>query len=143
MPRPQVTDPTTWTVVPNQQGSRRKPPFFIAGLGGINRHGESMELLDVLASLPPSSIKLFSLMVKERDTQTNMVDLAAIRQHVNARYVDNHMPALMDCNLVRRVQRGRYMINPVAIMPPDLNAARVVYRGLSREKGEAATPVTG
>jgi hypothetical protein len=121
-----------------------KPPFLIVGTGDSNRNGASMDLLDILASLPPSSIKLFRAMVKARDVDTNQVVRMRLlaQPNIDARYVDNHLPALMNSDLIRRVQRGAYMINPLAVMPPNGNAARATWINL-RETERATTPVTG
>jgi hypothetical protein len=109
-----------------------KPPFLIVGTGDSNRNGASMDLLDTLASLPPSSIKLFRAMVKARNVDTNeVVRTRLLSPEVDSRFVQNHLPALMECDLIRRIQRGIYMINPLAVMPPNGNAARTAWAGLS------------
>lgn len=111
----------------------RKAPYFICGLGGSNRNGESMNVVEVLAELSPAAIKLFSVMLKARSVETNVVFRTDLMKTVNTRYVDNHMPLLMAVDLVRRSQRGTYMINPLAVMPPNGTEARAIY--LSLEKG--------
>src|SRR5574343_791226 len=83
--------------------SDRKPRFFICGLGGSNRHGESMDLIDTLLGMPTASGKLFRAMVKARNVETNEVDRAALLQQpgIDARYIQNHMPAVIESGLVR------------------------------------------
>jgi hypothetical protein len=137
MPRaiPQLRDPLNWTLIPNRPVSERKAPYFMCGLGGRNRNGESMDVLDTLASLSPSSIKLFRAMVQARARGTNIVDRDdLIDGLINARYVQNHMPALVDCDLVRRVKRGEYMINPDAVMLPNGEAAREQWLSLAQKE---------
>ena len=113
--------------------SDRKPPFFICGLGGSNRHGESMDLIDVLLGMPTASGKLFRAMVKARNVETNEVSRVALLQQpdIDPRYVQNHMPAVIESGLVKRIQRGQFIINPDAVMPPNAHAARAVWNGLS------------
>jgi hypothetical protein len=109
--------------------SDRKPPFFICGLGGINRHGESMDLIDTLLGIPTASGKLFRAMLKARNVETNEVDRVALLQQpdIDARYIQNHMPAVLSSGLARRIQRGQFIINPDAVMPPNGNAARTIW----------------
>lgn len=124
-----------------------KPPFLVVGTGDSNRNGASMDLLDILSALPPSSIKLFRAMVKARNVDNNEVVRTRLlaQPDVDSRYVQNHLPALMECDLVRRIQRGIYMINPLAVMPPNGNAARAQWSILGQQTSDdaAATPVTG
>lgn len=109
--------------------SDRKPPFFICGLGGSNRHGESMDLIDTLLEMPTASGKLFRAMLKARNVETNEVDRAALLQQpgIDPRYIQNHMPAVIEAELVRRIQRGRFVINPNAVMPPNATVARDLW----------------
>ena len=109
--------------------SDRKPPFFICGLGGSNRHGESMDLIDTLLGMPTASGKLFRAMVKARNVETNEVDRAALLQQpdIDPRYIQNHMPSVIESGLVRRIWRGEFIINPDAVMPPNAHAARIVW----------------
>ena len=126
MPRaPRLEDPDNWTLIPNRPHAERKPPYFICGLGGHNRNGESMNVISVLAELPPSSIKLFDLMVKAREVGTN--EVMRLNLDVDSRFIQNHMPALIEKQLVRRIKRGHYIINPDAVMPPNARAARALW----------------
>ena len=86
-----------------------------------------MNVISVLAGLPPSSIKLFDVMVKEREVGTNEVNLEDLRSRTTARYLQNHLPALIKVDLVRRIKRGHYIINPDAVMPPNTRAARIIW----------------
>lgn len=122
-----------------------KPPFMCVGTGDSNRNGESMDYTDTLASLPPQSIKLFRAFLRARNVDTNEVMRVRLLEQpgVNGRYVDNHLPPLLECSLVRRIQRGAYMINPLAVMPPNGHAARTRWNDLSRPTETETTPVTG
>ena len=127
--RPEIRDPDSWTLIPNRPSTERKAPYFICGLGGSNRNGESMNVISVLASLPPSSIKLFDAMIKAREVGTNEVLSPSLE--LDARYIQNHMPALIECGLVRRIKRGHFIINPDAVMPPNSRAARTLWLSLA------------
>lgn len=115
--------------------SDRKPPFFICGLGGSNRHGESMDLIDVLLGMPTASGKLFRAMVKARNVETNEVDRTALLQQpgIDARYIQNHMPAVIDSKLARRIRRGQFILNPDAVMPPNAHGARIVWNAAAKQ----------
>lgn len=124
--------------------SDRKPPFFICGLGGSNRHGESMDLIDVLLGLPTASGKLFRAMLKARNVETNEVARVALLQQpgIDPRYIQNHMPAVIESGLVRRIQRGQFIINPDAVMPPNSDAARHTWNSINLGPEETEpTPV--
>lgn len=115
--------------------SDAKAPFFIAGLGSSNRNGESMNLIRVLGEVSRASHQLFSAMVDVRAIDTNVVlrDNLLNEPGINARYVDNHLPALIEAGLVRRAQRGCYLINPNAVMPPNGMAAKQHWSSLSSD----------
>jgi hypothetical protein len=122
--------------------SDRKPPFFICGLGGSNRHGESMDLIDTLLSMPTASGKLFRAMVKARNVDTNEVFRAALLQQpdIDPRYIQNHMPAVLASGLAKRIQRGQFIINPDAVMPPNAHGARTVWNSLNEQPQVITTP---
>ena len=87
-----------------------------------------MNVVEVLAGLSPAAIKLFSAMLKARVVDSNLVlREQLVKGGVDSRSVDNHMPLLMAVDLVRRISRGVYMINPLAVMPPNGTEARAVY----------------
>ena len=115
--------------------SDRKPPFFICGLGGSNRHGESMDLIDVLLGMPTASGKLFRAMVKARNVETNEVDRTALLQQpgIDPRYIQNHMPAVIASDLARRIRRGQFILNPDAVMPPNAHGARIVWNAAAKQ----------
>lgn len=114
----------------------RKAPFFICGIGGTNRNGDSMNVIETLASTPSASIKLFSAMLKARVVETNQVLRSVLSQQpgIDARYIDNHMPGLIEARLVKRVQRGIYLINPNAVMPPNGIAAKAQWSSLMTDE---------
>lgn len=108
----------------------RKPPFFICGTGSSNNYGESMDVIDTLATLPGSSIKLFNRMLKARDVDSNVVRLVG-KDVADKMWIQNHMPAVIESGLVRRVSRGVFMINPDAVMPPRYRTVKNEWEGLS------------
>lgn len=121
--------------------SDAKAPFFIAGLGGNNRNGESMNLIRVLGEVSRASHQLFSAMVDVRAIDTNVVtrDSLLNTPGINARYVDNHLPDLIEAGLVKRVHRGRYLINPYAVMPPNGTDARAMWNTVNHVQTETET----
>ena len=132
MPRqPKLVDPGRWLVVPKRSESSAKPPYFMCGSGGSNRNGDSVDLIDKLADLSPSSIRLFRAMLKARNLETNMVQKADLS--VDARYIYNHLPALVECSLVKRVKSTVFMLNPDAVMPPDIKTMRAIWLSLDKK----------
>lgn len=117
-----------------------KAPFIILGSGLSNRNGTSMNTLKVLLKLTAGPQQLLLEMLDHRDVDTNQVLRSRLE---NKRQIDNHLPALIEADLVRTVQRGVYMINPLAVMPPNGTAARAMWNGLSRPTETETTPVTG
>ena len=101
-----------------------------------------MHTLKVLLSLNPGPQKLLLEMIEARDVDTNQVSRKALK---DKRLLQNHVSALMRVDLVRRMQAGMYMINPLAVMPPNGNAARATWSILLKETEEdtATTPVKG
>ena len=104
----------------------RKPPFLICGSGGANRNGESLNLIKLLSMLTPGSVKLFAAMVERRDVSTNVVVIVG-DAIFSSKYLENHMPGLIKCGLVKRIKRSTFMINPDALMPPKYRVARIEW----------------
>jgi hypothetical protein len=98
-------------------GAEHKPPFWVAGSGLKNRHGESMNVLKTVIGLPASSQVLFLNLMNARDVDTNEVEMTGDDRQ-DKRFIQNHMGAILRVGLVRRIKRGRFMINPDAVMPP-------------------------
>lgn len=101
-----------------------------------------MNTIKVLLSLSPGPQKLMLELLEARDIDTNQVLRSRLQ---DKRLIQNHMAALMEVDLVRRIQKGVYMINPFAVMPPNGNAARAQWSILwqGTEETAAPTPVRG
>ena len=110
----------------------RKPPFFICGLGGNNRNGESMDVINAILNMPTASGRLFNAMIKARDVETNVVLRVSLLQQpeIDEKYISNHMAAVIREGLVRRIQRGLFIINPDAVMPPNTKDAHTMWQSL-------------
>jgi hypothetical protein len=127
-----------------------KMPFLMLGNGQTNRNGTSVDFLMTMLELHQAPRKLMLQMVEVRSVDSNLVTHEALMGTLgmNKRIIDNHMPALIDIGLVRRVKRGLYLINPLAVLPPNGIAAREMWDKLSileqrTEETAAPTPVTG
>ena len=109
-----------------------KAPFLIIGTGESNRNGKSMNTLRILTSLSPGPAKLFVALVEVRDIDTNQVTRRSLikQGEINNRHVDNHLPALIELDLVRRIEPGLWIINPMVIMPPNGTEARTLWNSL-------------
>jgi hypothetical protein len=88
-----------------------------------------MNLIRVLGTVSRASHVLFSAMVDARAIDTNVVarDNLLNEPGMSARYVDNHLPGLIEAGLVKRMHRGCYLINPFAVMPPNGAEARAAW----------------
>lgn len=116
-----------------------KAPFIILGNGLSNRNGTSMNTLKVLLTLSPGPQKLLLELIEARDVDTNLVGRQRLK---DKRLVQNHLAALMEVDLIRRIKPGMYMINPLAVMPPNGNDARAKWLSIERQpEGTEATPV--
>lgn len=115
--------------------TEQKPPFWVAGSGLKNRHGESMNVLKAVIELPASSQVLFLNLMTNRDVDTNVVEMVG-KDKEDKRFIQNHMGCLLKADLVRRIKRGVFMINPDAVMPPRYRSVKQEWDGLS--SGEEA-----
>lgn len=117
------------SIIPHFRGREIRPPFAMYGNGeSSNRTGlSSMDMLGEVIKLRHASQQLFHQMVRFRDKDTNLVYSNSCGQGVvsgrtidfpfSNKFVRNHWPALQQAQLVRRVRRGCYLINPDAVMP--------------------------
>lgn len=114
-----------------------KPPFVMTGIGESNKVGVTMDVFEVIASLPPASIRLFNVMLKRRDVDTNQVILFP-GDVPNSRVIGNHFPALSRARLVIRARNGHYLINPDAIIPNDYRNAKYEWNELLKDELETS-----
>lgn len=123
-----------------------KMPFLMLGNGQTNRNGTSVDFLMTMLELHQAPRKLMMQMIEVRNVDSNLVTHEALMgaPGMNKRIIDNHMPALIDIGLVRRVKRGLYLINPLAVLPPNGIAAREMWNSIYPASEETEpTPVTG
>lgn len=113
-----------------------------------------MDMLGEVIKLRHASQQLFHQMVRFRDKETNLVYTNSygvgtttgrvVDFPFSNKFVRNHWPALQEANLVRRVKRGCFMINPDAVIPlTAYPAAKAQWDDLSRPTETETTPVTG
>lgn len=123
-------------------------PFLMLGNGQTNRHGTSFDFMGAMLELSRAQRKLMVHMIDQRNVDSNLVTHEALMAvpGVNKRVLDNHVPALIAIGLVKRIKRGLYMINPLAVLPPNGIEARAQWIAISPTsvKNETvATPVEG
>jgi hypothetical protein len=125
----------------------RKVPFTMFGNGKDNRNGASMNILELMCELTDGPRKLFTAMVACRNEDNNTVRHTSLLQaNVPSRAIGNHLPVLIEKDMVRRVQRGLYLINPYLVLPPEGHEARAQWIAISPDSGKnetVATPVEG
>jgi hypothetical protein len=116
------------TVYPTLHRREVRPPFEMHGNGETSKRTglSSMDMLGTVITLRHASQQLFHQMVRFRDkdtnlTYTNSFGINPLGNRIDFpfsnKFVRNHWPALEQAQLVRRVKRGCYLINPDAILP--------------------------
>ena len=85
-----------------------------------------MDILDTMEKLTPAAIKLFKVMVRCRDNDTNEVRLKPSEME-SPRLIQNHMPLLILNDVVIRLGNCHYMINPYLVVPNNFQSAKVMW----------------
>ena len=127
--QPPLEDGEEWTIGKRRHFPDRKPPFTMFGNGGLNKLGQSMNIISVMATLTPKSIKLFEVMLRYRNKDTNEVVMKSSELE-SPRLIYNHLPSLVKSGLVIRIGNGRYMINPDAVIPNNYRSAKLEWNAL-------------
>ncbi|MDZ7685263.1 MAG: hypothetical protein U5O39_09905 [Gammaproteobacteria bacterium] len=95
------------------------PLFHALGRPGTSKHGlEAMDVCKVLAELSGKSARIFWLFVGLRDIETNVIrtDRGRLPPRDEKR-ISRAYKELEEAKLVVRLYRGRYLINPRAVLP--------------------------
>ena len=120
-----------------EKENKRITPYLMVGNGikGKRMKLEAIDLLDEMSKFSSSEMKFFMLLKEHLpwDCETTVVKLdnksltTTMKQHVKVGYLKLHKK-----DLVRRVKRGSYMINPSAIIPLKENEAIKLWRSLTK-----------
>ncbi len=99
-----------------------------------------MDILDVLTELSPASIKLFKVMLRKRNHDTNHVRLKPSEME-SPRLISNHMPSLIEKQVVHRISNGYYMINPDFVIPSHgYRSAKLEWQSLTNGLSAPSPP---
>ena len=99
---------------------KTKPVFRLVGRKGNNSEGDGMDMIQEMAKMNKAEIALFAMIELNLDWETN---IGIVRNPKDNKSLTNKIYAgyklLRAKDLVRRVQREMYMINPKLIIPGD------------------------
>lgn len=98
-----------------------------------------MDIIDALTKLSPASIKLFRVLLRKRDVDTNEVSLKPSELE-SPRMITNHMPSLILNGLVQRTGNCRYMINPDYVIPNNYRSAKLKWSSLALNGLSSGSP---
>lgn len=104
--------------------------YFIAVGKMVNDKG--FNFVDVMSKLNPVAYRVFWEMVKVRDMDTNMVEIDS-SQHTSSQnsIISKGYKVLREKELVLKVGKGSYLLNPHAILP-NFEKVELVNREWSR-----------
>ena len=133
------------TIAISKKRSRSKPSFMMVGTGNkeTKNDGQSMDYTEELLNMTKPEAAMFSLLMKNRDTP----DFTKPRSRSNFTYIDNKnldekekrqivkaYKLLRDKDLIVRVKRGQYLINPrLVISGENWRKEEEVYKKLVKE----------
>ena len=110
-------------IVVQDDTSHKDIPYYKIGNGKTNRQGTSMNLIQLMADMTKPEQVMMKLLESNLDMwNPNAMNCVYIRlqdlSSTEAQYIKRAYPLLESKNLVKRVKRGLYMLNPEAIIPP-------------------------
>lgn len=104
------------------------PPYNIVGNGFTNRHGTSMDIIDLCAKLNTAEINLLQFfrdqytynIIRKEDYPNVVIPTSSeeFTAYLSTALKKNYLHMEYE-QVVRRLKRGTYMINPVLFMPSD------------------------
>ena len=99
---------------------KSKPPFIMVGSGYKNNTGHSMDFIKTLTQMSKPELALFEQITDYLDIESNIGIVKAPKgNQVAQNKIYKGYKLLRAKDLVRRVQREMYMVNPDLIIPGD------------------------
>lgn len=97
-----------------------KPSYMMVGKGGKVRRGiQGYDLLGAMLNFNSGMSQTFKLIVDGLDVRTNCCDLSTLTfNKTQQNMISAAYKQLSGIDLVKRIRKGVYMINPRAIIPP-------------------------
>ena len=119
--------------------SKTSPNFFRVGNGTMNK--DKIESIDLLRELANSSkpAQFLLLAIKDGITWDNNYEPVVKvtgKTSTEVQYIKAGYKELLERNLVRRIKRSYYMINPNALIPREYDKAKKIWD----EAGKNKTP---
>jgi hypothetical protein len=115
-----------------------QPPYIKVGNGNTNKYGvKSMDLIKEMTTLSPSALKVIGW-IKDGMTwdpiaeSVNFVVEVSLKNSKDKLALKRGFKELHARDIVRRVKRGHYMINPNAIIT-DYNAQMAVWDAITEK----------
>lgn len=114
---------------------KKEPNYIRVGNGTMNKHKiESINLLTELVTISTAGRWLIAYIVERINWETNYdpvvkiagKDLSSTEQD----YLKDGYKELVDKDLVKRIKRGYYMVNPNAIIPVDYKSAMKIWESV-------------
>lgn len=119
------------------------PPFLMFGREGKSAHNiKGINLAGLAKTLSPSASWFFWTLVELRDLETNTVrpeDLRSLSA-TESRRIPRAYKELSGLDLVQRVSKQTYLINPKAVIPKTLNYERIWEKWSDHKRKAETTP---
>jgi hypothetical protein len=116
--------------------ANRSPNYFRIGNGTMNKHKiESINLLEeAMNATKPAQWLLKSIIkgIEYGNDYNPVVEVKAVTE-VDKVYLKKGYAELSSKDLVRRIKRGHYMINPNALIPNDYEAGLIIWAASSNK----------
>ena len=110
----------------------RRVPFLMVGSGGTNSEGRSMNLVQEMSEMTKQELYTFALVEAVRDNDTNLASVSPDKLETPAerQRFKIGMMGLRKRDLVKKVSRGLYIVNPILILPIENLSAMKLYTEL-------------
>lgn len=98
----------------------KKPIFYMVGRASMNaKQLSGISLLDLMLEFNKDQQRFFKLLLDCRNVETNCCDIRTRDiSPTEVVKISRAYTALKELDLVKRVSKGTYMINPKALIPP-------------------------
>lgn len=127
-------------VITKEKITKTKPNFLMIGKGieMRNEKGNAIDLLKEVSNMNASEkFAFFALRDAMHYTDETLSNISVSQKELN-KYQKKMFQAginiLIEKNLIARVKRGQYQINPYAIIPTEFEKAKEIWYSLKQEK---------
>ena len=122
--------------IENKRKAEVRPNFIMVGSGTVNKH--KLYGIDLLREVAEATKAGQFLLLAIKDGVTYENDYSpVVKVTGDTKYQQNLITAgykeLLEKDIVRRVKKAHYMINPNALIPKDYNAAMKIWNSISTD----------